>query len=84
MQGWTSGKESKYIQSFQVSYGTSRLSMSLYEDIPGTVKVGGTLAGWLWVPGEGVLVQGQDGGGGKLKCLPVFNVWYSIHYCIIL
>lgn len=53
MQGWTSGKESKYIQSFQVSYGTSRLSMSLYEDIPGTVKVGGTLAGWLWVPGGG-------------------------------
>lgn len=41
VQGWTSGKESKYIWSFQVSYGTERKSLRLYEDFPGTAKVGG-------------------------------------------
>lgn len=38
VQGWTSGKESNYIRSFHVSYGTGRDALRLYEDPPGTVK----------------------------------------------
>lgn len=41
VQGWTSGKDSKYIRSFLVSYGTERKSLRLYEDFAGIVKVGG-------------------------------------------
>ncbi|XP_065938424.1 uncharacterized protein [Magallana gigas] len=38
VQGWTSGKESRYIRSFQVSFGTGKDTQRLYEDSPGTIK----------------------------------------------
>ncbi|XP_061178746.1 uncharacterized protein LOC133187405 [Saccostrea echinata] len=38
MQGWISGIETKYIQSFQVSYGVTRRKMLQYRASPGTFK----------------------------------------------
>ncbi|XP_062589229.1 uncharacterized protein LOC134250886 [Saccostrea cucullata] len=38
VQGWVSGKETKYIQSFTVSYGVTRKTINRYEDSPGVVK----------------------------------------------
>ncbi|XP_062589227.1 uncharacterized protein LOC134250885 isoform X2 [Saccostrea cucullata] len=38
VQGWTSGKEARYIQSFQLSYGVTKNKIKRYEDSPGIVK----------------------------------------------
>ncbi|XP_048738543.2 uncharacterized protein LOC125653234 isoform X2 [Ostrea edulis] len=39
IQGWISGKYSKYIRSFQVSYGISRRTMMFYKESPGVAKI---------------------------------------------
>ncbi|XP_061178754.1 uncharacterized protein LOC133187411 [Saccostrea echinata] len=38
VQGWMSGKEARYIQSFQVSYGVTRNKITRYEDSTGITK----------------------------------------------